>query len=106
MIESFVEGRIRLRSPLFNDKKTAETLCALLRDVEGVLALTFNPKTNGMLVEYDPKRIPLFRIMNALPLFKRLQSLEGLPVAKRGEPLNALLVELRALFPPKQGGAT
>lgn len=101
MIESFVEGRIRLRSSLFDDKKTEEVLCALLRDVEGVFAVTFNPKTKGMLVEYDPKRIPLLRIMNALPLFKRLQSLEGLPVVERSEPLNALLVELRALFPPK-----
>lgn len=98
MIESFAEGRIRLRSILFRNKDTHELLHTILRNIEGVSTITFNIKTNSILIEYDPKRIPLAIIMNAVPLFKRMESLEKLPAAEGWCHLKVLLEEFRVLF--------
>ena len=78
MIESFVPGRVRLRSRLLRDPGTAEFL-------------------KRSLLEYDAALFSLPVLMRAMPLFERLQALEE----KTGDILqdaDAILRELKSLL--------
>ena len=96
MIESFVPGRVRLRSRLLRDPGTAEFLKRSLLDVRGVHAASVNERTGGLLLEYDAALFPL-PVLMAMPLFERLQALEE----KTGDILqdaDAILRELKSLL--------
>ena len=97
MIESFVPGRVRLRSRLLRDPGTAGALRRSLLDIRGVRAASVNERTGGLLLEYDTALFPLPVLMKAMPLFERLQVLEG----KTGDVLqdaDAVLGELKSLL--------
>jgi hypothetical protein len=99
MIESFVEGRARLRSPLFAEGAFAERLKSELLKIDGVRRAETNPRTNGLLLEYDKERLPLARLMRASSLFARMDGLVNLPAEERVSALEILMEELReALF--------
>ena len=72
MIESFVPGRVRLRSRLLRDPETAGALRRSLLDIRGVRSVSLNERTGGLLLEYDAERLPLSLLSGALPLFERL----------------------------------
>lgn len=97
MIESFVPGRVRLRSRLLRDPGTAGALRRSLLDIRGVRAASVNERTGGLLLEYDTALFPLPVLMKAMPLFDRLQALEE----KTGDVLqdvDAVLRELKSLL--------
>ena len=83
MIESFVEGRVRLRSPLLADATLANRLSSELLKIDGVQKVEFNPRTNGTLLEYDKTRLPLSLLKQAAPLFTRMNDLSKLPSGER-----------------------
>ena len=97
-IESFIEGRARLRSPLLRDKALASQLSAGLLAVGGVTRAEANPRTGGLLLEYDRSRLPLERVMDAAPVLQRVAALEELPASERPAALAPLLEELRELL--------
>jgi hypothetical protein len=76
IIDSFVEGRVRLRSPLFADVIFAERLTAELLKIDEVLSVKVNRQTRGMLLEYDKTRLPMSALLRAAPLLSRLNELE------------------------------
>ena len=97
MIESFVPGRVRLRSRLLRDPGTAGALRRSLLDIRGVRAASVNERTGGLLLEYDTALFPLPVLMKAMPLFDRLRALEE----KTGDVLqdvDAVLRELKSLL--------
>ena len=97
MIESFVPGRVRLRSRLLRDPETAGALKRSLLDIRGVRSASVNERTGGLLLEYDVVLLPLPVLMKAMPLFDRLQALEE----KTGDVLqdvDAVLRELKSLL--------
>ena len=94
MIESFIEGRVRLRSPLLSDRSLADCLKKHLLAVEGIRSAEVNPRTNGLLLEYDKERLPLPLLLKAAPLFDCMNALEKLPAPKRLPALEELLLEL------------
>ena len=99
MIESFTEGRVRLRSPLFADEAFAERVKSELLKIDGVYKAETNPRTKGLLLEYDKERLPLVRLMGAASLFARMDELMELPAEKRVSALEIFVKELReALF--------
>jgi hypothetical protein len=99
MIESFIEGRLRLRSPLFADEVFAERVKSELLKIDGVYKAEMNPRTKGLLLEYDKERLPLVRLMGAASLFARMDELMELPAEKRVSALEIFVKELReALF--------
>ena len=99
MIESFTEGRVRLRSPLFADEAFAERVKSELLKIDGVYKAEMNPRTKGLLLEYDKERLPLVRLMGAASLFARMDELMELPAEKRVSALEIFMKELReALF--------
>jgi hypothetical protein len=95
MIESFIEGRVRLRSPLFADRTFVERLRSGLLKIDGVYKAETNPRTNSLLLEYDKKRLPLARLMQASSLFTRLNELVELPAEKRVSFLEVFMENLR-----------
>jgi hypothetical protein len=95
MIESFIEGRVRLRSPLFADGAFAERLKVELLKIDGVHKAEINPRTNGLLLEYDKERLPLARLMRASSLFVRMDELMELPAEKRVSALESFIENLR-----------
>ncbi len=94
MIESFIEGRLRLRSALLGDRKLAELLCERLMKIDGVTRAGVNPRTRGLLLEYDRARFPLDRVKSAAPLLERMTKLEKLPACERGTALLPLIDEI------------
>lgn len=98
MIESFIDGRIRLRTPLFAEHDLAEAFAEMLRSVNGVTHVELNARTCGMLLEYDPKRIPMSLLMKAAPLLERVNRLAGLPHDERRQEMENLLQSLRAVL--------
>ena len=65
MIESFVPGRVRLRSRLLRDPETAGVLRRSLLDIRGVRSVSLNERTGGLLLEYDAGSLPLPVLMVA-----------------------------------------
>ena len=99
MIDSFTEGRVRLRSPLFADEAFAERVKSELLKIDGVYKAETNHRTRGLLLEYDKERLPLVRLMGAASLFARMDELMELPAEKRVYALEIFMKELReALF--------
>ncbi|MDR2780522.1 MAG: hypothetical protein LBB28_05300 [Synergistaceae bacterium] len=100
MIESFTEGRVRLRSVLFSDKAMAELASSELMKIDGVLKVEINPRTNGALLEYDKKRLPLPLLRQAASLFSLMSDLERLPPAGRAAGLKDILADLSKTLNP------
>jgi hypothetical protein len=94
VIESFVEGRVRLRSPLLADAAFAERLTSKLLEIDGVQKVAVNPRTRGLLLEYDRTRLPLPLLTRAASLFSRMNDLENLPAEKRLPALERLMESL------------
>jgi hypothetical protein len=100
MIESFTEGRVRLRSPLFADRNLAELVSSELMKIGGVEKIEINPRTNGALLEYDRKRLPLSLLSQAAPLFLGMAHIERLPTSERTAALGDILDKLSKILNP------
>ena len=66
MITSFINGRVRLRDPRFKDEAACATIEETLRSHPCVTSVKANPKTGGVLIEYDPERLDLDQARQAL----------------------------------------
>ena len=98
MIESFIEGRVRLRSPLLGDKKLAALLSDYLIKIDGITKAGVNTRTRGLLLEYDRGRFPLERVKRIAPLLERIAEVEKLPAGEREAALLSLLNEVKRLL--------
>jgi hypothetical protein len=105
MIESFIEGRVRLRSPVFKDPVTRERLTAELLKIDGVLKVDVNLKTHGLLLEYDKKRLPLSLLKQIAPSLNRLNSLTRVPETERAAALEDIIRTIAEILqaPDKKG---
>jgi hypothetical protein len=98
VIESFVEGRVRLRSAIFGAPEIAERLASELLKVDGVRRAEANPRTNGFLLEYDRTRFPMSLLMRASPLLSRMNGLAELPSEERPAAFEAIMGEFVELL--------
>jgi hypothetical protein len=96
VIESFIEGRLRLRSPLFADGVFVERLKLELLKIDGVYKAEANLRTGSLLLAYDKKLLPLPRLMQASSLFARMNELMELPAEKRVSALESFMEKLRS----------
>jgi hypothetical protein len=87
MIESFIEGRVRLRSPILKDPVMRERLTAELLKIDGVLKAEVNPRTHGLLLEYDKERLPLSLLKQIAPSLNRLNELTRMSEIERAAAL-------------------
>lgn len=56
-ITSFVDGRVRLRHAALRRDGILPLIEGLLRGLDGVEAVTTNPRSGSLLLEYDPARL-------------------------------------------------
>jgi hypothetical protein len=103
MIESFIEGRVRLRSPVFKDPVTRERLTSELLKIDGVLRAEVNPRTNGLLLEYDKERLPLSLLRQIAPSLNSLNGLTRMPETERAAALEDILGTIAGVLPGKKG---
>jgi hypothetical protein len=95
MIESFVEGRVRLRSPLLADAALAERAKQEFLNIGGVQKAEVNPRTRSLLLEYDKTRLPLSLLLQAAPLFSAIDDLTRLPSRERLSAFGKIMEKIR-----------
>ena len=71
MMASFIDGRVRLRSPALRSEKVLEELKAGLSAYAGVHKMESNARTGSLLVFYDPAAISRERLDMALAWIER-----------------------------------
>ena len=98
LVESFIPGRVRLRSSLLK-RPAAPLIPAAFEDLPGVRSVELNRLTGSLLLRYDAAVLTAERLMPALPLLEQIKALEReAPAPARTERLRALLEQLRALI--------
>jgi hypothetical protein len=102
MIESFIEGRVRLRSPVLKDPAMSERLTAELLKIDGVLKAEANTRTHGLLLEYDKERLPLSLLKQIAPLLNRLNDLTRIPETERAAALEDIIGTIAEALPGKR----
>ena len=97
IVESFVPGRIRLRSSLLRDGETAAMLHGAMSAIPGVQSADLNAATGGLLLKYDADALPLEKLSPLLPLLEQVKALDNEPPSpKRTAALRSLLVQALA----------
>jgi hypothetical protein len=102
MIESFIEGRVRVRSPVLKDPAAGERVTAELLRIDGVLKAEVNPRTQGLLLEYDKERLPLSLLRQIAPSLNRLNDLMRIPETERAAALEDILETIAEALPGKK----
>ena len=103
MIESFIEGRVRLRSSVFKDPVMRDRLTSELLKIDGVMKAEVNPRTHGLLLEYDKERLPLSLLKQIAPSLDRLNGLTRIPETERAAALEDILDTIAEALPGKNG---
>ncbi|MDR1471943.1 MAG: hypothetical protein LBS75_05415 [Synergistaceae bacterium] len=103
MIESFAEGRVRLRSPILADEAFARHLESGLRGIAGVTKAEANARTHGLLLEYDRGVIPISVLMATAAMFARLGELEDAPPESRASMADGILRDLSEALAENRG---
>lgn len=101
MISSFIDGRVRIRCDALRNPDAAAAIEGTLRETPGVLSATANPRTGGLLVEYDPDAVTQEQLLEAAKMLdafaaqeqavpkkacccRRLTKAEAMRISKRG----------------------
>ena len=103
MIESFIEGRVRLRSSVLKDPVMRDRLTSELLKIDGVMKAEVNPRTHGLLLEYDKERLPLSLLKQIAPSLDRLNGLTRIPETERAAALEDILDTIAEALPGKNG---
>ena len=97
IVESFVPGRIRLRSSLLHDGETAAMLQGAMSAIPGVQSADLNAAPGSLLLKYDADALPLEKLSPLLPLLEQVKALDNEPPSpKRTAALRSLLVQALA----------
>ncbi len=98
-VESFIPGRIRLRSSLIKDPAARELLRTAFSLLPGLKTATPNERTGSLLLIYDPAALPAERLMALLPHLEKLTEIEKMaPGEPRTAALRALLAQSAAVL--------
>ncbi|WP_333654145.1 HMA2 domain-containing protein [Dissulfurispira sp.] len=74
MIVSFIEGRIRLRHEILKRPYAAEKIKKIFLSMKGVMDISMNHKTGGMLIIYDSGVLDIKDISRRLALLMDLRA--------------------------------
>ena len=72
MITSFFPGRVRLRAPIFKETDMVEKAQAILQKSDAVTHVEHNPITGSVLIEYNPAKVPMEKLVSMQDFFLRL----------------------------------
>lgn len=72
IVTSFFPGRIRLRAPVFKDEELCQKAMEILSESDAVKNLQHNLMTGSILLEYDPKKVPMEKLVPMQNFFVEL----------------------------------
>ncbi len=82
LVTSFVNGRVRLRHPIFKDSQAAHKVTEALQTVNGIAKLEHNARTGSILIQYDEE---ILEQDNLISLLK--QGVDGLDFELNNQPI-------------------
>ena len=86
MITSFFPGRIRLRAPVFKQEDLVEKAKKILEKFDAVKNIEHNPVTGSVLIEYEPDKVPMEKLLPMQDFFTQLaneaQNFDGTETSK------------------------
>ncbi len=99
-VTSFIEGRVRLRHPIFKNMEVVTQVQELLQNMPGVESLTHNPRTGSLLLEYDPELLDQETLLAMLQQGEEWLALNtDYTIEPTQESLTALKEKVCALMP-------
>ena len=72
MITSFFPGRLRLRAPIFREADLVGKALPIVRKNDAVKNVENNLLTGSVLIEYDPDKVPLQKLLSMQDFFTAL----------------------------------
>jgi len=100
MITSFFPGRVRLRAPIFKEEDLVSQARSILEKSAAVKKIEHNPVTGSVLIEYEPSKVPLEKLLPMQDFFTRLASeasrFDGSQAQK--EALSRMISSLEGIF--------
>ena len=100
MITSFFPGRVRLRAPIFKETDLVEKARAILSKSDAVKNIETNPVTGSVLIEYNPAKVPMEKLLPMQDFFanlaKEAQRFDG--KAESREKISQMLSALEGIF--------
>ena len=100
MITSFFPGRVRLRAPIFKENDLVEKARAILSKSDAVKNIETNPVTGSVLIEYNPAKVPMEKLLPMQDFFAKLakeaQHFDG--KAESREKISEMLSALEGIF--------
>jgi len=72
MITSFFPGRVRLRAPIFKEAELVAKAKEILKKSDAVKNVEDNPVTGSVLIEYEPSKVPMEKLLPMQDFFARL----------------------------------
>ncbi len=100
MITSFFPGRVRLRAPIFKETDLVEKALSILKTSDAVKNVETNPVTGSVLIEYNPAKVPMEKLLPMQDFFtnlaKEAQRFDG--KADSRKKISDMLCELENIF--------
>ena len=100
MITSFFPGRIRLRAPVFKESDLVAKAKEILKKSDAVKNVENNPVTGSVLIEYEPSKVPMEKLLPMQDFFTRLaacaQKFDGSDSARKE--ISVMLCQLEKIF--------
>ncbi len=100
MITSFFPGRVRLRAPIFKEEDLVSQARSILQKSDAVKKIEHNPTTGSVLIEYEPSKVPMEKLLPMQEFFTRLavqaQNFDGSQAQK--EKLSQMISTLEGIF--------
>lgn len=72
MITSFFPGRVRLRAPIFKEEDLVAQARDILQKSAAVKKIEHNPVTGSVLIEYEPSKVPMEKLLPMQDFFTSL----------------------------------
>lgn len=98
MITSFFPGRIRLRAPVFKEADLVEKAKSILEKSEAVKNIEHNPLIGSVLIEYNPAKVPMEKLLPMQDFFTRLAKEARHFDGSNREKIISMLEELDGIF--------
>ena len=98
MITSFFPGRVRLRAPVFKEADLVEKARSILEKSEAIKKVEHNPVTGSVLIEYNPAKVPMEKLLPMKDFFTRLANEDQHFDCSNREKILSMLEELDGIF--------
>ncbi len=90
-ITSFVEGRVRLRHPIFKDEQIFNQVQEFLQNIPGVESIKHSANAGSILLEYDADALDKNTLLELLKQGEQMLDFSAFEAAKPCTPVNCCI---------------